>query len=563
MHPPIRRSTGRVATAMALVVTVCGLPATAFAVEDSPVAAEPAVLGTGGAAVPVLEWGPCPEGTASAAYECATAAVPLSYQDPHGERIEVAVGRLPAADPENRIGSLFFNPGGPGGSGRIPPVLAPELHERFDLVGFDPRGVADSTPLRCFADVWEAADSFGHVFPTTPSEERRVIEATRTGTDACAEEAGPVLDHMSTANVARDLDLLRAAVGDEQLTFHGFSYGTHLGAVYANLFPDRVRAMTLDGGLDPVAWTTGASPADAELPYTTRIGSAAGAQRALSTFLDVCAEDERCAFREPGVDLREKYDRVLDAARTAPIEVPDEDGWVMEWSYPLVVGVVGSALYDARGSAFLGDYLQSLVDAVEGRAARGASAAVTAVAADVAAAVGGQERYAGPEQNFGVACLDSDNPSDPARWSEAAAASDREAPGFGAMWTYESLPCATWPGVDEDRYQGPWDRPTANPVLVLGNRLGDPATPYEGGRELADLLGDGRLLSLDAFGHGAFGLQISDCVDAAVIEYYLGGEPPADGTVCAPDRTPFDPIDDEAGVVAAEHTGLPVTALLG
>ncbi|APU15819.1 MULTISPECIES: alpha/beta hydrolase [Actinoalloteichus] len=560
MYPRVRRRTRRTSAALALTVAVCGLTATASAAEDSPAVTGPAVLGTNGAPVPELDWGPCPDDAGPAEYQCATASVPLSYQDPHGEQIEIAVGRLPAADQQNRIGSLFFNPGGPGGSGRIPPVLSAELHERFDLVGFDPRGVQDSTPLRCFDDAGEAADSFGLLFPTTEEEERRVIEATRTGTDACAAKAGPVLNHMSTANVARDLDLLRAAVGDEQLTFHGFSYGTHLGAVYANLFPDRVRAMTLDGGLDPVQWTTGETPADADVPYTTRIGSAAGSQRALESFLGFCAQDERCAFREPGVDLGEKYDRVLDAARSAPIEVPDQDGSVMEWSYPLVVGVVGSALYDARSSMFLGEYLQSLAEAIDGTGPRG-EAVLTTV--DAVAAMRDQQGYQGPEQNFGVACLDSDNPADPARWAEAAAQADRETPSFGSMWTYESLPCATWPGVDEDRYHGPWDRPTANPVLVLGNRLGDPATPYDGGRNLADLLGDGHLLSLDSFGHGAFGLQLSACVDAAVHAYYLDGELPADGTVCEPDRTPFDPIDGALGAAVAEHTGLPVAALVG
>jgi pimeloyl-ACP methyl ester carboxylesterase len=335
-------------------------------------AGAPPVLGTNGAAVPQLDWGACPAATPEEEgflrpYRCTTVEVPLSYRDPSGQSIELALGMLPAADPAHKLGTLFWNPGGPGGSGRIPPLFSDALHARFDIVGFDPRGVAASTPLQCFATNQQAFRLLGWDFPITLAQERRVIRLTGRASKLCARNGGPLLEHMTTANVARDVDLLRQAVGDDQLSYIGFSYGTHLGEVYANLFPDRVRAITLDAVLDPVEWTTGELPADALAPFSYRLGSHLGADQALSTFLAACAGDQRCAFREAGVDLRRKYDRLLARLRRRPVQIVLPDGEQIIVDYQLAVNVTLGSLYDPAASRDLADALEMVWVATERR----------------------------------------------------------------------------------------------------------------------------------------------------------------------------------------------------
>jgi pimeloyl-ACP methyl ester carboxylesterase len=203
--------------------------------------------------------------------------VPLDYDRPKGKQITLALTRLPAADPGRRIGSLFINPGGPGGSGvefvqgAGPFLYSDEVRARFDLVGFDPRGIIGSTPLRCYDTLDETLADFStpFQFPVTREEERIWIRSDRAIARACAEHGGPILNHMSTASVARDMDLLRRAVGDAKLTYAGYSYGSYLGSTYANLFPGKVRALVVDGVLDPVAWSTGRGNQARTLPFST------------------------------------------------------------------------------------------------------------------------------------------------------------------------------------------------------------------------------------------------------------------------------------------------------
>jgi pimeloyl-ACP methyl ester carboxylesterase len=539
---PVRRL-----TVLAAVLVACLWPSAASSAAPLP--------GTNGAAAPQLDWGSCPAATPEEEeflrpYRCATAEVPLSYRDPSGQSVELALGLLPAADPQHKLGTLFWNPGGPGGSGRIPPPFSDALHARFDIVGFDPRGVAASTPVQCFATNEQAFRLLGWDFPITLAQEQRVIRLTRRATELCARNGGPLLEHMTTANVARDLDLLRQAVGDDQLSYIGFSYGTHLGAVYANLFPDRVRAITLDGVLDPVEWTTGDRPAEARAPFSYRVGSHLGADDALSTFLAACAGDDRCAFREAGIDLRRKYDRLLARVRRRPVRIVLPDGQQLTVNYQLAVNATLGLLYDPSASRELADALQTVWLATEQRSASPIRARARVRAALLKAPgtprwgpVPDDEPYAGFEWSPAVFCTDASNPTNPFEWPRYARRADRQAYPFGSPWVYASLPCATWPVSDPDRYAGPWNRPTAHPLLLVGNRLGDPATPYEDAQRTANQrLANARLLTLDSFGHTAF-LQ-SACVRAAIDHYLIELALPAEGTVCQPDRAPFDPVPE-------------------
>src|SRR5262249_36239519 len=200
--------------------------------------------------------------------------------------------------------SLFLNPGGPGGSG-VDSLLTngrtlytPEVRARFDLVGFDPRGVRRSAGMRCYGTdkQWEPLFTT-FAFPSTPDEEQVWIGSDRQFDSDCAQRAQRIAEHMSTANVARDLDVLRQAVGDDRLNYVGVSYGSYLGVTYANLFPDEFRALVVDGVIDPVAWATGYGGDGASLPFSTRLHSAAGTQATLDEFFRLCdAGGPRCAF---------------------------------------------------------------------------------------------------------------------------------------------------------------------------------------------------------------------------------------------------------------------------
>jgi pimeloyl-ACP methyl ester carboxylesterase len=530
-----------------LRLATAALTLAALALAPSPAAADGR-----DAPVPKLRWGPCPASSPEEAeflkdYQCTTVRVPLSYRDPRGRTIELALGRLPAANPRRRIGSLFWNPGGPGGSGRIPPAFSDALHERFDIVGFDPRGIAASTQLRCFASNEEAFALLGWEFPITREQEREVIDLSRQATRRCAQNGGPIISHMATGNVARDLDLLRRAVGDRQLTYLGFSYGTHIGTVYANLFPDKVRALTLDAVIDPIEWTTGRTPAERNIPVEFRAGSFYGSFDALVTFLSACAGDARCAFREPGRNLLAKYDTLLRRLREEPLETTDPDGNPITITYQAAVGMTLGALYDPAASTELGIGLQEVYLATEARLRGAAHRLEHRLLPQVVRPAHGlrqqEEPYFGIEATAAVECTDSDNLRNPFVWPFWARLADREAPYFGSLWVYFALPCATWPARDRDRYIGPWDRRTANPVLLIGNSLGDPATPYEDAVSTAREMANARLLTLNSFGHAAFGQ--SQCVVTAVERYLIDRRLPPAGAVCQPDRGPFDPPPEQ------------------
>lgn len=450
---------------------------------------------------PGITWGDCDP--SHAAYRCATVQVPMSYRDPGGARIQLAVGLLPATDQQHKLGTIFYNPGGPGAPGRFAPPLTPAVHERFDIVGFDPRGVGASTPIQCFSDPSDLATLqrvFG-TFPARPEDVPRYLQDTHAVTDMCARNAGPLLGHLSTANVARDLDQLRAATGESKLRYYGKSYGSVVGEQYANLFPQRVGSMTLDAVDDPVNWTTGYRPQDVNVPVSVRLGGYIGTQQALDSFLAEC---------DCGID----FDQILDRLTQGPVTVTDPDtGKPTTFTYQSTLNRVHQYLTDAANSPKLAALLHALANppAVQAMA--------TSIPTPADSLMGGA----------GTLCADSANPTDPQAWPRNAERADQLIRGFGARDTYLSIPCATWPARDPDAYRGPWNRPT-KPILLLSNKKGDPETPYEGARRAENLLGNARLLSLDTFGHGSLGK--SSCVDAAVDGYFLNGQLPPKNAVC-------------------------------
>jgi pimeloyl-ACP methyl ester carboxylesterase len=486
-----------------------------------------------------INWSPCYRETGFP-FECGTVQVPLDYGAPNGAAISLALIRLPATDPGHRIGSLFFNPGGPGGSGfdfvlGIGPYVGvqyytPDIRNRFDLVGFDPRGIARSTPLRCFGNTNQSSVFAPFAFPMTPDEEALWESGERSLVGACDQRARDLIAHMTTADVARDLDLLREAVGDDRLSYIGYSYGTYIGATYANLFPDKFRAIVVDGVLDPVAWSTG-DPGQGSVPFSTRLRSDAGAQATLDEFFRLC-DAGSCAFAPGSAD---RFRRLAEKLVVAPFTITTPDGVTYPFRYSDLIGNALSAMYSSYAWPDFAAFLAALESFAPPDVAGARLFEVWTKLGFVTKR--GTPRYPNFAEGFpGVACSDSNNPDSYPVWWDTAQAAEMNYGYFGRIWTWASSICATWPGPANSRYAGPFSAKTANPVMVVGN-LYDPATRYEGAKRVAGLLDGATLLTLHGWGHCSLGL--SHDVDLAVSRYLIDGTLPASGTVYDQDWVPF------------------------
>ncbi|MGW3730198.1 alpha/beta hydrolase [Streptomyces sp. NPDC000851] len=475
---------------------------------------------------PKLDWRPCVQGSP---YDCATAKVPLDYKNPGGRSIELAVVRRKATDPDRRIGSLFFNPGGPGGPGTVQmpqnyEFFPREVRERFDIVSWDPRGIGNSTAVNCFEGPEDAADwnaSKAAGFPVGKKERAAFFAAYKELARRCEQSDPELLRHVSTADTARDLDQLRAAVGDKRLTYYGISYGTMLGATYANLFPGKVRAMVFDANWDPQAWTNHASD-DARLTSFLRLGSDRSAAATVNQFLTLCGSTNtaRCAFSagDPKA-TRDKFDQLLQRLRKDPVGT---------WTYAGTFADVVNSLYVVQpGATELAGKLQDLW---QGRAPEPSPL-------PPAPPVPNPNPYLGEEQSTAVFCGDSPNPRDPGVHHTLAEAGAARSGDAGRFWTWASAGCAPWPAVAENRYRGPWDKPTANPILVVGNTY-DPSTPYSAAQAMAEELANARLLTHEAVGHTAL-FNPSSCVRAYESRYLIDGTLPPVGATCQQDTSPF------------------------
>jgi pimeloyl-ACP methyl ester carboxylesterase len=522
----VTRRSVRTRFAMIAGVLVAG------SVLSSPANAAPAAE----AAVPPVQWGECPAGSLNNVppadrplFSCGTYAVPLDHDRPKGTTISLALMRRAASVPAQRIGSLFLNPGGPGGSGWGLPrsganIFQPDVLQRFDLVGFDPRGVARSTPLQCFKTNEEAAAVFGRM-STVPVTRRQIddtIDAYGDYSDYCARNAGPLLEHMATKDVAQDLDLLRRAVGDKKLTYVGFSYGTLLGATYVNMFPKNARAIILDGNVDPRLRLTNGLQYDRE--------RAQGFEIALDAYLKRCdAEGAKCAFSDGSP--RAKFDEIRNHLRTTPITLPD-GGTVTLDSFT-------DALYDPPSLAPLAEALQEVYNVLHPSAASVQTLSTPEIftKAGKTGKYDADTPYTSDDSYQAVNCTDKPFPHVPKLIPIVAAQWERESPTFGRYQAFsDPLGCASWPVKHPDPYRGPWHRKTDTPVLVVGNYY-DPATQYEFSKRMADQLGNARLVSVDSFGHCILG--DSTCVDIIAAKYLISLETPRPGQVCQPDAQPF------------------------
>ena len=466
-----------------------------------------------------LDWRPCddePAFTPAASdtrlrgLQCAWLTVPMDYADPDGETIEIAVARSLTAD---AVGSVVINPGGPGGSGidfvyQVADQAGDKLRKNLDVVGFDPRGVQRSAPIRCLSDgrlnVFFSTD----VDASTPAG----LAAAQTAADkfarACLDNTGPLLGHVDTVSAARDMDVLRAALHETTLTYLGFSYGTQLGATYAELFPDRVGRLVLDGAVDPTL-----------SPSESGIIQAGGFESALRAYAADCLKAKDCPLSGTVDDAVQQVADVLSEARAHPMRTNSDRALTGTLAFYGVAVTLYSQASWAHLTAGLrsaidnndGSYLLWLADQYFDRNPDGTYSTNSAVAF------------------LAIGCVDSRGDADPAAMAAEAKDLKAASPTFWQYFAYGAVTCESWPVP----MPGPLTSYTAKgapPIVVIGT-TNDPATPYAQAQSLAAMLDSGVLVTYEGEGHTAY-LSAGDCIQDAVDSFLVDGTVPKDGLRC-------------------------------
>ena len=462
-----------------------------------------------------LRWADCKDGAATdPALQCATLAVPLDHSDPSSDIIDLALVKVPASG--TREGAVLFNPGGPGGSGFDPiassgTVIQQQLGiDHFDLIGFDPRGVDRSNGIRCVDDAFMEAHLYLDDTPDTPEEQRLLDENDKGFVDGCKKAYGDTLRFYSTEATARDMDLIRAALGDEQISYLGISYGTYLGAVYATLFPDRVRAMVLDSAYEPNGDTT-------DQQYLTQI---VGFEGAFNDWAAWCKGNTECPF--DAADVGARWDALQTKLDNTPLTV---DGRTVNQA--TLQTATSAALYsptdwpvlaDALAKAEQGDGagILSLADSYEGRNADGTFDTLF--------------------QSIGIIeCASGIEQQPPADAEALLAKIKAQAPRFGHDTTLDDLTDTTGQCTDLMPKQQPvqLDYAGKGPIVVIGG-ANDPATPIRWAKEMTAALGaNARMVTFTGEGHGQ--LLSSNCITTIEGTLLADLQLPDADTTCDPD----------------------------
>lgn len=444
-------------------------------------------------------------------FDCTRVEVPMDYDNPDGETIEIAVKRFTHSGEGAAVGTMFINPGGPGGSGiemveSTTDYFSRDLWENLDIIGFDPRGVGESHGVRCFDDAQlEEWYTKTYDLETDAGWDAYVADSTAYG-EACLENTGPLMQFLDTVSAAKDLDILRGVIGDEVITYFGFSYGTFLGATYAELFPGRVGRMVLDGAVDP-------SIGYADLTAGQNIGF----ERAYRSYLEDCLQGAACPFTGTVDDAWDRTVGLLEELAANPIDSGDPDRPVTDSQ------MMSAIIVSMYAPSWWRTLTQALSAAMDGDGSQ------ALLMADIANERDDDGHYPEDEGAFRlIDCLDYpvtlDRAQITANADELTAANDLFGPYFG----YGEVGCATLP-FQSDAVRAPITAPTAPPIVVIGTTR-DPATPYEWAESLADQLTNGVMLSFDGDGHTAYGSV--DCIDTPVDAYLLQGTVPEDGLSC-------------------------------
>ena len=446
-------------------------------------------------------------------YQCSSLLVPIDYADLSQGAFTLALLRFQALDQDRRIGSLLVNPGGPGSSGvdyayNAEYIVSPEILERFDIVGFDPRGVGDSAAIKCLSDAETDASFAADPKPDDEAEFALFISDARDYFAKCSQNTKHLINY-STLNSARDLEVLRAVLGDEKLNFLGKSYGTYLGTLFAELFPESVGRFVLDGAVDP-----NSSNREAVL------GQAIGFESALNAFISNCLKISSCALTG---DLQSARTQVINLlAKTAITPLESKSG--REVTEGLVLLGIASALYDSEsGWPVLRDAFKE--------ATLGTGTSFLTLA----------DQYAGRQENGSylsnendalqvISCLDQNELETVSVFKKGVAEFSDRAPIFGPYLAYAGLACRYLPNLGRVE-QIEIESINTKPILVIGTTR-DPATPYKWAQSLAKIFSSALLITLDGDGHTGHG-RGSTCVDSAVDRYLLTGITPKSELFCA------------------------------
>jgi pimeloyl-ACP methyl ester carboxylesterase len=454
-----------------------------------------------------IDWKPC---QTNADNDCGTLTVPVDYTEPAGATIDLALLRVPASGA--RVGSMVVNPGGPGAPGTsyaaaAGRVFRQPLLDGFDVVGFDPRGVGRSAPVDCLSDAELDAYLAGDPTPDTAEERASYKAGVLSYGEKCVAGSGPVLGHVTTIEAARDMDVLRSALGEEKLTYLGASYGTKLGATYAELFPDKVGRLVLDGAVDVSL--------DAR---STSLEQAAGFETALRAYVQNCLDSTDNCFLGDTVDEGlATITGLLDSIEDEPLPAGDRE---LE---------VGNAFYGIITPLYNRDYWfllsTALASALEGKG----SALMQLADAYASRGTDGSYTDNSVEANYAINCLDDPTSVPFRKVPSLFPAFDEASPTFGRIFAWGMTGCR---GIEVTSSEKPLDiRGTgAAPILVLGTSR-DPATPMKWAEALAAQLDSGVLVARDGDGHTAYNSG-NGCIDSIVEDYLLDGTVPDDGTTC-------------------------------
>lgn len=460
-----------------------------------------------------VAWTPCP---GQAVLECGRIDVPRSADDSNAGSVTLALARLPATDPGRRIGSLLLHFGGPGSSGIEMlsvvgrSIVPDEIAARFDLVAFDQRGVGRTSPVDCLDDRSLDAYVSEEIPPRDPNPDDLATAwaSAQSFAAACAaKNSSDVLGSLSSNTTVDDMEAIRVALGDPGLTYLGFSYGGMLGALYADTYPKSVRAMVLDGAVEP------------GIGFEARlIEQAVAFENGLSRFLIDCDRRPACPFAsEVEIGATEAFDALMARLRLTPIAL--EDGRLLNEGMALSGVMAGLYARETWGTIAAG-----LAQAEQGDGSILAALADSYVGRD---ADGGYENNS-VEANTAINCTDYVAERNPEFYDALAERSRISAPRFATLLAYSGLTCAAWPAAAD-----PVERVTgvdAPPILVIGTS-GDPAAPYSWSVRLADQLESGILLTYRSAGHTAVGTG-NPCIDAAVAAYLVDLNLPAAGALC-------------------------------